>query len=165
MLGVRMPGAIATLCTSTILLVSSASWAEGTNPAPCDPMHHGTPSGAKPMHHGSLEIPAGQPVPTVTLKVYPDAMDGVNVEVQVTNFQFAPARVNTPSLTTEGHAHIYVDGKKVARLYGTWFHLPNLKPGQHKITVSLNGNGHEQLTYQGKPIAATQVIQVPVKAK
>ncbi len=165
MLGIRVLGAIATLFTSTMMLVSSPSLAEEMRAVSCDSMHHSSPAGTKPMHHGTLAIPPGQPVPTITLKVSADAMEGVNVQVQVTNFQFAPERVNTTSLTTEGHAHIYVDGKKVARLYGTWYHLTNLKPGQRKITVSLNANGHEQLTYEGKPIEASQVIQVPGTSK
>jgi hypothetical protein len=111
--------------------------------------------------HKTLEIPAGQPVPTVILVAFPDAIQGWNLEVKVSNFRFAPEHVNGKSLTTEGHAHLYVDGKKVTRLYGNWYYLPSLPPGQHTITVSLNANGHEQLTHQGKPLQASIVVKVP----
>ena len=111
-------------------------------------------------HHKTIEIPAGQPVPSVKLVVTPDPMQGWNVQLKVENFRFAPENINSKSLPTEGHAHLYVDGKKVARLYGSWYHLEKLKPGQHKITVSLNANGHEQLTYRGQPIADSVTIQV-----
>jgi uncharacterized Zn-binding protein involved in type VI secretion len=109
-------------------------------------------------HHGGLEIPSGQAVPTVKLVVYPDAKQGWNLEVQVTNFSFAPDRVNTKSVPTEGHAHLYIDGKKITRLYGSWYYLASLPAGKHEVTVGLNANGHEALMHQGKPIAATTII-------
>lgn len=114
--------------------------------------------------HKTMAIPPGQPVPTVNLDVKPDAMSGWNLQVKVANFTFAPERVNTKGVATEGHAHLYIDGKKVTRLYGPWYYLGNLSPGQHTITVTLNGNGHEDLIYNGKPIQTTQVIQVPTRS-
>lgn len=119
------------------------------------------PSAGETHAHKTMIIPPGQPVPTVSLDVKPDAMSGWNLQVKVTNFAFAPERVNTKGVTTEGHAHLYIDGKKVTRLYGPWYYLSNLSPGQHTITVTLNGNGHEELIYNSKPIQATQLIQAP----
>ncbi len=127
-------------------------------------MDHQPGAGDMPSHK-AIQIPAGQPVPTVALKIHPDAMTGWNLEMEVTNFTFAPQRVNTKGLTTEGHAHLYVDGKKVTRLYGPWYYLESLKPGQHQLTVTLNTNGHEELTYKGKPIQATTTITVPALGK
>ena len=55
--------------------------------------HETKPDMAKPDHtkqhsgdhhsHPSVEIPAGQPVPTVNLVIHPDAMKGWNLEVKV----------------------------------------------------------------------------------
>lgn len=137
---------------------ASAHEAEMSKPAAG--MHHQHSAGETHAHK-TLVIPPGQPVPTVSLEVKPDAMSGWNLQVKVTNFTFAPERVNTKGIATEGHAHLYIDGKKVTRLYSPWYYLGNLSPGQHTITVTLNGNGHEDLIYNGKPIQATQVIQVP----
>lgn len=111
-------------------------------------------------HHQNLEIPEGQPIPEIKLIVHPDSMKGWNLEIQVTNFSFAPERANSTSSTKEGHAHLYIDGKKITRLYGQWYHLPSLEPGKHEITVTLNSNRHETLVYKGKPISATAIIQV-----
>ncbi len=113
------------------------------------------------MHHGSLEIPEGQPVPQVTLTVEPDSMAGWNLQVETTNFAFAPERVNQESVATEGHAHLFINGEKITRLYGAWHYLPSLPAGEHELRVELNGNGHETLTAEGLPIEATVNIEVP----
>lgn len=110
--------------------------------------------------HKTLEIPVGQPVPSVNLIVHPDAMQGWNLEVKVSNFKFAPEKVNQESKATEGHAHLYINGKKLTRLYGSWYYLSSLEPGSNKITVTLNTNGHEDLVDKGKAIEATKIIQV-----
>jgi hypothetical protein len=111
--------------------------------------------------HRAIAIPANQPVPTLHLIVHPDARQGWNLELQVANFSFAPEHVNQESSTTEGHAHLYIDGVKITRLYGTWYYLADLTPGTHEITVSLNTNGHEALMYDGQPIADTVIVDVP----
>lgn len=118
-------------------------------------------SGEAPHQHKNLEIPVGQAVPTVDLTVHPDAVKGVNLEVKVANFRFAPEKINQESKLTEGHGHLYIDGKKMTRLYGSWYYLADLEPGQRKITVTLNANGHENLVHQGKMIEDTEVVSVP----
>lgn len=119
------------------------------------------PSSEAAHNHRKLEIPAGQPLPSVTLTVRPDPMRGWNLQVQTANFRFAPEHIMQSSLPSEGHAHLYVDGKKVTRLYSEWYYLENLQPGRREITVSLSTNQHEELTHNGRAIAATEVIIVP----
>jgi hypothetical protein len=152
-----------TLLYSTAILWNGQSSAHETDMSkPSSGMTH--QHGSVGNHaHSKMVIPPGQPVPTVNLVVTPDTMSGWNLQVKVTNFAFAPERINTKGIATEGHAHLYIDGKKVTRLYGPWYYLGNLSPGAHTITVTLNSNGHEDLIYNGKPIQATQVIQVPGK--
>ncbi|MBI4781475.1 MAG: hypothetical protein HY785_09115 [Oscillatoriophycideae cyanobacterium NC_groundwater_1537_Pr4_S-0.65um_50_18] len=122
---------------------------------------HGSMTNEHEHEHGAIDIPANQPVPTVQLIAHPDAKQGWNLEVQVTNFRFAPEHVNQASTPTEGHAHLYVDGQKITRLYGNWYYLSSLTPGAHEITVSLNANGHETLMYQGEPLQASTRVEVP----
>ena len=108
--------------------------------------------------HGMIVIPEGQPVPKVVVNVFPDSVSGWNIQVQTENWTFAPERVNESSVTTEGHAHLYLNDKKLTRIYSEWHYLPSLPPGKHTLTVSLNANGHEALIYNGEPIEAfTQV--------
>ncbi len=111
-------------------------------------------------HNRQLEISATQAPPTVDLVVHPDQVKGWNLELQVTNFEFAPTQVNASSKLTEGHAHLYINGKKATRLYGDWYYLADLPPGANTLKVTLNGNGHESLVYRGQPISDTEVIQV-----
>lgn len=120
------------------------------------PGEHGEPD----HQHQMMAIPEGQPVPAVKLIVHEDLMQGWNLELQVENFQFAPEHIDQPSIPTEGHAHLYVNGKKIARLYGNWYHLPELPPGMNEVTVSLNANGHEILTFNGQAIQDTVTIEV-----
>lgn len=137
--------------------------AQGEHPEHSHDSHgSGMPGGHEPPHgeHQMMAIPDGQPIPTVKLLVREDAMQGWNLELQVENFQFAPEHIAQPSIPTEGHAHLYVNGKKIARLYGNWYHLAELPPGVNEVTVSLNTNGHETLTFNGQPIQDTVTIEV-----
>jgi hypothetical protein len=132
--------------------------------------NHDTPSdthshtSAEP-HHQIREIPAGEPIPSVKLVVHPDTMRGYNLEVQTTNFKFAPEDVNKAAQPGEGHAHLYINGKKITRLYSSWYYIDNLKPGKNEIRVSLNANTHEALAHNGKMIEATQIVEVPAAKK
>lgn len=105
-------------------------------------------------HHGALDLGGKGPAPTVALEASPDPMGGWNVHVRTTHFRFAPENVNKPHRAGEGHAHLYVDGKKVARLYGPWHHLAGLTPGKHRLTVTLNANSHEELAVGGRKLEA-----------
>ncbi|NJN58425.1 MAG: hypothetical protein HC879_13465 [Leptolyngbyaceae cyanobacterium SL_5_9] len=114
----------------------------------------------QPHSHESLEIPAGQPVPAVDLIVHQDPVRGWNLEIQTSNFRFAPENLEQPGSPTEGHAHLYINGEKITRLYGNWYYLASLEPGRHEVTVSLSTNGHEELVHDGQPIGDTEIVEV-----
>lgn len=126
-----------------------------------DGMRHGHSPDSSHHNHGQLVVPANQSVPTVDLVIHPDAVQGWNLEIKTTNFQFAPERVNQVSTPMEGHAHLYINGKKITRLYGPWYYLEQLEPGRHEVQVSLNANGHEQLIHNNQPIMAQEILVVP----
>jgi hypothetical protein len=127
-------------------------------------MRHGAmPHGTAAMHHSPLEMGDLPAPPMVRLTVHKDPKAGWNLQVQVENFRFAPEHASTPHVPGEGHAHLFIDGKKITRLYGEWYHIPMLRPGTHKITVTLNANSHEDLMVKGKVVSDTQEIRVPAK--
>lgn len=112
-----------------------------------------------PMRPTSLDAP----VPTVTHLVFPDRMDGYNVQILPRNFRFTPASVNRKVQNNEGHAHIYVNGTKIARIYAEWIHLPSalFQPGENLVRVTLNANDHSEWSVDGVPIASTVRVLRP----
>ena len=107
--------------------------------------------------HGLLEV--AEAVPRLAVALVPDASSGWNLHLQVHNFAFAPTLANGPHQPGMGHAHIYVDGKKQARVYAPWFHLPTLGPGQHQLRVVLNSNDHREYAHQGRPVEQVLVVE------
>lgn len=111
-------------------------------------------------HHETITISEGQPVPVVDLVVYEDSLKGWNLEIKLNNFEFAPEMVNGDNEPNKGHAHLYVNGEKVTRIYGNWYYLSTLPLGKNEIKVALNTNGHQSLMYQGKLVEDVEVIEV-----
>lgn len=143
---------------STLVLSSAGSlFAE-----PSSHQHHSSEMGHSEgeHHHGMVTIPEGQPVPRVDLMVYPDPVNGWNLELKLENFALAPERVNEENQPNEGHAHLFVNGKKMGRIYSNWYHLSELPQGDNEIKVSLNTNQHEFLMYQGKTIEDVETVTV-----
>ncbi|MEX2215179.1 MAG: hypothetical protein WD768_13680 [Phycisphaeraceae bacterium] len=110
-------------------------------------------------HAQAVEVADAATAPTLTLRIHRDPHSGWNLELITTQFSFAPQSAGGSHIPGEGHAHLMVDGKKVARLYGHWFHLPPLAPGKHEVTVSLHANTHGPLLVAGKVIAATVEVE------
>ena len=92
---------------------------------------------------------------SISLDVRPDGPNAWNLHLMVENFTFAPERVNGDHIDGEGHAHIYVDGSKIARTYSPWFHLVGMPDDAKEIRVTLNANSHETLSFGGEPIEAS----------
>jgi hypothetical protein len=111
--------------------------------------------------HAHRPAPAPKPWPRVQLQVEPDSMSGWNVHVRTDNFRFSPETAGAQRQPGQGHAHLYVDGKKVARLYGPWFHLPHLTPGSHYLHVTLNADDHSVWTADGRLIGHRIRVEVP----
>lgn len=113
------------------------------------------------MHeHALLDVSGEGAPPTVALRLHPDAGSALNLEIVTGNFTFAPEAVNDAHVPGQGHAHVYVDGVKVARAYGPWFHLTDLPPDA-EVRVTLNANSHETLALGNVPIAAT--VRAPAR--
>ena len=110
--------------------------------------------------HGMDAREAAGPPPTLTLEALPDADWGHALHLVTANFRFSPENVGTATETVEGHAHLYIDGVKLARLYGDWFHLPGnwLSEGEHVVSVALYDNVHRRWTAGGESVAAGLIL-------
>ena len=106
--------------------------------------------------HQVLNVDPALPIPGVALRLTRDAADGFNLSLGVTNFTFTPERVNSANEPNTGHAHLYINGQKIARLYGPWMHLPAKlwQPGLNRVKVLLNANDHSFWGAAGEPIGA-----------
>jgi len=112
-------------------------------------------------HGKRVMLTAGSKAPALGIAIKNDPVGGWNLHLRVSNFRFAPERASTPYKAGEGHAHIYVNGKKLARLYGPWFHIGSLPPGKAMIRVTLNTNDHREMMVGGKIVAATATVVAP----
>lgn len=117
------------------------------------------PSSGNHMQHDLVEIPDGYDIPALEISVTEDLSGTWLLTVDTTDFTFEPKKVgsDTPSYN-EGHAHIYVNGEKINRLYGPFYNLDTLKKGENEIMVTLNSNNHGVLAYRGKPISSRVVV-------
>jgi uncharacterized Zn-binding protein involved in type VI secretion len=126
---------------------------------------HNTSAEAMTDHghdHGKMIVlPAGDNAPTIKIALHPDAVAGWNLEIITDNFTFTPENVNQAPVAGEGHAHVYVNGEKLARLYAPWVHIGTLPKGETTVTVSLNANDHSPLSVGDTPLSADAIIQVP----
>ena len=109
------------------------------------------------IQHGMLEVPAVG-APQVAIAVTKDPKNGWNVALMTDNFSFTPELVNNANVDNTGHAHLYVDGNKIARLYGPYFHIPYLPAGDHEISVTLSSNDHSYYLVNGSRITARAIV-------
>ena len=151
------------VASNTIAIFTGLCLGVGITQTMANRGQHGLHFGGSDYGHGhkQLEIPAGQPLPEVDLIVTKDSMKGWNLEIKTSNFKFAPENINQEPNFPEGHAHLFINGKKVTRLYGNWYYLDNLEPGTNEITVTLNANNHDDLVHNGQMIYDTEIIEVP----
>ena len=95
-------------------------------------------------HSGMIALDSDS-APAVNLQLIPLAGGGYNLRVQTLNFIFTPQNVDGAPVPGEGHAHLYLDGAKIARLYGEWYHLASLPPDAETLSVRLYANDPQRL--------------------
>ena len=105
--------------------------------------------------HEPREVPADLPIPSVGAEAVHDPAGGFNLRISVENFTIDGAKASRDPVDGEGHAHLYIDGEKVTRIYEEWTQITGLEVGRHEITVALFGNDHAPLSHDGAPIQTT----------
>ena len=101
--------------------------------------------------------------PSFEVQVLRDPVAGWNILI-LTDVRFAPENVSTGNVEGEGHAHVYVDGVKVSRIYGMWHYLGDLEPGEHEIWIELSNNDHTAITTGDHILEQIVTIQQPESA-
>ena len=120
--------------------------------------HHDTDIQHAAIHSQMIDLSDMANPPSVKLMVMKDSVSGWNLHLQTDHFSFAADQSGAAHKAGYGHAHLYVDGVKISRLYGEWAHLGDLTPGEHVIRVTLNANSHEALAVGDMMIAAEATV-------
>lgn len=111
-------------------------------------------------HSKMISLEEGAQAPTLAMDLAKDAVGGWNLHIITTNFKFSPETVNNKPVDGEGHAHLYANGTKLARVYGPWFHIGSLPSGKIDLSVTLNANDHSALAVGEKALSVSQTITV-----
>ena len=123
------------------------------------------PTHAQANSAASVHEIVQEAAPQATLVIQKDPTGGFNVQVVTANFVWRPEMASMQHIPGEGHAHVYLDGRKIMRIYNEWFHLNTFqfstKPGEQLLSIEFVGNDHAPYTIQGLPVGAEQVVDVP----
>ncbi|MFE2299966.1 hypothetical protein ACFXAW_17405 [Streptomyces sp. NPDC059445] len=98
--------------------------------------------------------------PEVAIEIQPDSASGWDVRLTVRHFGFSPAGTRAVPVAGRGIAHLYVDGRTVARLRTAEYHLAeDLVPrGTHHVTARLYADDGTVWAVRGKPVESTADI-------
>ena len=117
-------------------------------------------NGATSVHEIEQEL-----APKATLEIEKDPTGGFNVQVVTTNFIWRPEMASMKHVPGEGHAHVFLDGRKIMRIYNQWFHLNtyqfSTRAGEQLLSIEFVGNDHAPYTIQGLPVGTEQIVDVP----
>lgn len=138
---------LSAICTGLVLFFSGSTSAQAHS------------NGAMSIHEISKENS-----PTASLEIEKDPTGGFNVHVVTTNFTWRPEMASMKHVQGEGHAHVFLDGRKIMRIYNEWFHLNTFqfatRAGEQLLSVEFVGNDHAPYTIQGSPIGYTRIVDV-----
>ncbi len=115
---------------------------------------HGALLSHSTMDHGYIDVSNDPIIPKIEeIELIKDPMSGWNLHIITKNFQFTPANASSKHVPGCGHAHLMINGIKVARVYSNWFHIPELGYPIKKLEVTLNANSHAIMSANEKTIA------------
>ncbi len=83
---------------------------------------------------------AAAPTLQVTSKV---SGRDLHLQMTVTGFTFSLENMGKENRYGEGHVHLYIDDKKVAKIFAPQFVWKDVQPGSHQVVVELAHNNHE----------------------
>ena len=112
-----------------------------------------------PAHDKSLNMPAAQPL-TLAVTIEDTPAGGFVLMLDTARFHFTREHADGPHVPGEKYAQLYVDGKKIDRIYAPRYELKPLTPGVHDIEVGLYSNDHMIHTADGKPVSGRFVMLV-----
>lgn len=108
--------------------------------------------------HAMLEVEAAN-APEVSMEVTKDGKSGWNIILATQNFTFSPVNVNKNHIDGQGHAHLYVNDKKITRLYANAYYYDGELAKGDVVRITLNTNDHQEYAVDGEHIEAEYIVQ------
>jgi len=146
------------LCKILLAVLCAPHWVFAAHPSDS--------ASGEEMSHGTVEIRAGFRVPELSAELFVDAMDGYNLQLELAHYSIMPPIKkligSAPKVQLEGHAHLYINGVKIQRVYGHNLHLPAklFNNGINTITISLHDHNHATWTERGVELQTTLTMNV-----
>jgi hypothetical protein len=158
---------VAIYLLSAITTVSAQQGVAQTN-APVKQAKTAKP-GKMDHSHMPVSVPKNVAPMALSLQLSEDAMSGYNLKLQTQRYVLTPppaglgmaqlmgAAIDERSGYLTGHAHLYINGEKIQRVYGSDVHLPAslFKAGINSISLTLNNHGHMYWTIDDKKVVST----------
>jgi hypothetical protein len=69
--------------------------------------------------------------------------DDLHLQLTVSGFTFSLENMGKENRYGEGHVHLYLDGKKVAKIFGPQYVYRDVPSGRHDVMVELAHNNHD----------------------
>lgn len=106
------------------------------------------------MNHGGTGGVSARPSPKLRITA-PDGISeaGFHLKLEVEDFSFVLAPDGTQHIQNEGHAHVYLNGLKLRRLYEKNFALGAIPPDKYELKIALNTNDHRPYVNNGEAIS------------
>ncbi|MCG6903334.1 MAG: hypothetical protein LJE68_11710 [Rhodobacter sp.] len=111
-------------------------------------------TGTEMTHSSGYDVPTGEAQPSLALSVKPDG-ESWQVLAETHDFAFSKDAADGPHQAGTGHAHLYLNGLKLQRMYTPEARIGALPDGQHEIRVTLNTNDHRAYLVNGAPVTAS----------
>lgn len=107
-----------------------------------------------------LRLPGETPDPRVAVRLTPREDGTWRLRIDTQGFTFTSLCVTEAAAVPVGHAHVIVNGVKVATAYHPVIDLGPLPPGRHDVTVVLRAQDHRALLGRQGLIRAEAVVEV-----
>jgi copper(I)-binding protein len=119
-------------------------------------------TGTAVMNHGLANGISQTPTPELELTwtTAPTA-NGAEIKLNTQNFTFINVEDGTAHTSNQGHAHVYLNGLKLGRLYSDTYEIGALSVGIYTLSVALNSNDHRPYINDSGPVMDTLVFEIP----
>ncbi|MEM9333190.1 MAG: hypothetical protein AAGA53_17845 [Pseudomonadota bacterium] len=108
-----------------------------------------------------VEIPEGNPVPKLSATSFKDSRGDWSIQINATHFQFTEICNAFATQANIGHAHVHLNGEKIGTAFTPIFPLGTLKPGVHKIYVTLQAQDHRTIASRDGVVSTEFDLVIP----